>query len=778
MQPPAASQPTEQISDEPVGSEPVGGEPVGGGQDTDRGTEARHRRTRWLDFLPGLVAVAVVVTALLATQTPVGAIVRYAVYLVYAVLVPGTLVHRALRGRHAMLVADLGLGAATGLLLELVAWALFVIAGIGPLLWLWPLAVIVPFAALPTLRRHWRPGGHTERSPVTSWLLTGALSLYTATLAVTSMRDQNLPPRANAYYIDVYWHLANAAELSRHLPPEVPSVAGRTLRYHWFSSAHVAASHLITGLDLPLVMLRFSTLPVVAIVLGLLLAVARKAAGRAWPGGVAALIVVAPAQLIPWAWYRPITSAAIIEGSPSQLFCLVSLLLGAHVLIDLVRGQRLGAGGWAVLALAVAAAPGSKPAVLPVLMGGVALVIGVNLLRRQPVRPLLVAIAMMIVSIVVFSPLVAQSTAGSGIKVFGVLAWLRVWTDYTHAWELPGTGRHLMPGMGQSVGNFLYGFLLIGTILLQFVFILAALPLFRRRASVDRAALFLLGGVLAGIAGMLTIDHPGLSEIYFSRACVDQHSIRRTAAVAAGAVVSAVVVVFVAHRIAGRRMPAVPDLPRAIGLPMGFMAAVLVLGVVVWLLGRRALLGTGMAFFAAAVIAATLLGGPWDSAKQVKTALTTDPAPLPVYAVSPDETLAARWVARNVPADDVVATNVHCRFKLTRTGCDSRAFWVPAFTEHRMLVESWAYTEETLAQIGKFDKGFPLFPFDDPTLLAANEAAFASPTAEGLAALCRDHEVKWLFADVLAGPVSPELNSLATVRYANEDVRVYQLPGC
>jgi hypothetical protein len=175
-------------------------------------------RMRWLDFLPAVVSAGVVVRGLLLTHTPPAAIGRYVLYLVFALLVPGTLVHRALRGHNPLLIVDLALGAATGIVLELLAWAIFVSLGIGQFLWLWPLAVIVPFVAVPALRQHWRVGGHTERMPVTAWLIAGVLSLYTLAVVVVYMRAQALPPNANAYYIDVYWHMANAAELSRQVP--------------------------------------------------------------------------------------------------------------------------------------------------------------------------------------------------------------------------------------------------------------------------------------------------------------------------------------------------------------------------------------------------------------------------------------------------------------------------------------------------------------------------------------------------------------------------------
>ena len=117
---------------------------------------------------------------------------------------------------------------------------------------------------------------------------------------------------------------------------------------------------------------------------------------------------------------------------------------------------------------------------------------------------------------------------------------------------------------------------------------------------------------------------------------------------------------------------------------------------------------------------------------------------------------------------------MHCLFK-RQIRCDSRSYWVTAFTERRALVESWAYTEESLSQIGDFDFGFPFFPFDDPALLEENDQAFENPTAESLAALRDDHDVRWLFADTRAGPVSSRLDDLATLRFSAGPVKVYEL---
>ncbi|MFM6849390.1 MAG: hypothetical protein ACKOVB_09835, partial [Terrabacter sp.] len=80
-------------------------------QPTSRGAEAVRQASRWA---AGLVPVAFAVVLLVAYDTPRRAVVGYVLAFLASVLLPGTLVHRWLRGRQRLLVTDLALGAATG----------------------------------------------------------------------------------------------------------------------------------------------------------------------------------------------------------------------------------------------------------------------------------------------------------------------------------------------------------------------------------------------------------------------------------------------------------------------------------------------------------------------------------------------------------------------------------------------------------------------------------------------------------------------------------------
>ncbi|NUO92277.1 MAG: hypothetical protein HOQ18_15840, partial [Dermatophilaceae bacterium] len=142
--------------------------------------------------------------------------------------------------------------------------------------------------------------------------------------------------------------------------------------------------------------------------------------------------------------------------------------------------------------------------------------------------------------------------------------------------------------------------------------------------------------------------------------------------------------------------------------------------------------------------------------------------------VSVAETTAARWLEANSEPDDVVATNVHCRLKRTVPHCDARAFWVSALTQRRALLESWAYTASAHERHGVGGRAYSQQPFENPKLLALNEAAFRAPTTQNLAAL-ESRGVRWLFADTEAGPVSPELSQRAELVHESGPVKIFRL---
>ncbi len=750
---------------------------------------------RLLGALPAVLSVLLILVALLWIQTPETEIARYAVHLLLGVLMPGLLLHRSLRGRPTNLVADLALGAATGTTVMLLGLAIFVSTGIPQLLWLWPVAIMATYAAVPRLRRHWAFGGYEREGRGGIWLLAATYTTY-ALSQLGQYANEKLPPAANDYYIDVYWHMANAGELTRRFPPEVPSVSGRTLRYHWFANADMAAAHLTTGSDLAVLVLRLWPLAMTAIVAGLLYALCRRLTGASWPGALAVLMVVMPALFMPWGWFNTINPVSVLQGSPSQTYGVIATLLATHVLVDLLKGQ-MRRGGWVVLVLAVFMGPGAKPSVIPILAAALGTVMLLEVVLRRSARrlgPHLIALVLMGVAGVALIPLVAQAQAASGIKLFGFLAKTFVWTDFVPYTALPATGRLVISSI-LTPGAPLLAAGLVAGLLLQVAWAGLALLLPVRPREVDPVLVFLVAGFAAAMVLTLVIDHAGLSQIYFERtgtplaaaaavwgvhsawrAGVARVGTRRALVVVAGAAAFGLVVHVVAGLVDVGDKPPVSEFPWRVIAPQLAILAGAVLGWLAWRLlrGRVGGLGLGGLAAAAATLALFLPQGTMDSVRYgIRGAF--HPAPLPRTAITTAETQAALWVRDHTPSDAILATNTHCKYQSPYRFCESRSYWVTALTDRRAVVESWAYTEENLNMIGKFKRGFPLFPFDDPARLALNDAAITKPTAAILAELKAKYGATWIFADTRSSTVSPALGTLATLRLRSGPVWVYEL---
>jgi hypothetical protein len=162
---------------------------------------AKPRRTRTRSWapLPWLVTFAVLVTAWQTGDAPVPDIARYVAYWLFCLVLPGTLVHRALRGSRGNVPEDLGFGAATGLLLELGAWASAAALGQQQLLRWWSVPVVLLFLGAPRLRRHWRTSGRTPLPIGWHWAICAVLILIVAWTAV-QWPDNPLPPATYPHY--------------------------------------------------------------------------------------------------------------------------------------------------------------------------------------------------------------------------------------------------------------------------------------------------------------------------------------------------------------------------------------------------------------------------------------------------------------------------------------------------------------------------------------------------------------------------------------------------
>lgn len=739
------------------------------------------------------VSVAVV-AVLLARQTPLGELAGYGCYLVFGVLVPGTLVHKGLRGAQNSWLADLGLGAATGLVLGLVAWAGTSLLDQRGLLWAWPLLTLLVLLS-PTAR------GRLRQRPLQRWPPWPTVMLALAALAVTWQQTTayigqvDLPPSDRAVYPDLLWHLGLAAEATRAFPLQTPQVADAgALHYHWFSNAHVAASSLMTGIDVQTIMLRLWVLPMALLFVVLTAALAERVSGKPWAAAAAAWIAL-PTTTLPF-WPAVVPDLAHLSAySPSQLFAYPLVLLTLHALVDAVRERRRRWGTLVVAAVGALGCSGAKASALPVVLGGLALaLLAALVLRRVRLRVLLLTLVGLVMTSAALV-LVSGGDSGTGIQLLSSLTVLAPYRQLAR--EVPDFATLLPAGLVDGpIGPLLLLALLAATAI-GALRTLAFVVVMQRSLRGDLAAWLLAGVCASALVPFFALGHQGYSEYYFvyttipvgsallAWSCAASLDGRRVGsravaitAAASGATTTAIAVVTFSRPR--------PDTAAAMASSVrAFLLQVLVAGLVtaaVVAASRRRHPPAGrvrsgrpppgeparrrshalLLPLASVALIAALAGSAVATTVTGRSAAPTAGAPDPVTRAQGE---AALWVRAHVPLDALTATNTHC---LAGTGlgpgCDSRRWWLSGLSGRRVLLESWSYVPAA-AHVGYYD----------PSLYALNQSAFAAPSPAVLARM-RALGVAWLVAERLPDEVvSDRLDVLATRRWSNDLVTVWQL---
>lgn len=759
-------------------------------------TPAARRSHRKLAAGLGIAVVLVTSTAvLIASATPVVEVVRLLAYVVLAVVVPGTLTHKALRGTLGSWVADLSLGAALGLALELMAWALASLLDVRQLLWLWP-ALSLGLLVSPTTRRRILSRPYRPWHPLSSAVVAAACVLVVVQLYRTLMQAYELPPSGHPYFPDLLWHMGLASEATRSLPLGTPQafVAG-PLRYHWFSNAHIAAESMISGTDVPTLVLRLWFVPVAILAVTMTAVLAERISGRSWAGGLAAWLF---ASTLSFPFWRGIVTATnhLNPLSPSQLYSLPLTLLLMVALVDLVRGstrpvRQVGPGrahGWrgerapgatGVALLSALACTGAKASALPVVLGGVvtALVVSLFLRRRRALLLTLAGVLSVLVGLAL--TYVAGGDSGQGIQLFSALSLLAPYraliTRHPDLTTPVLNGLLHAPGVGPVLGVAL----LVAAALIFFRLCSFALPFALPRLRSDLAAWLLAGACASAFVPFFLLAHAGYSQFYFVQGAIPFGSAlwawgvadlvgrsrarARVAAVGAGCVGAASVVAggLDLTSPAARTREAVLSSVHTfvVQVVIAALALLLVAGLVWW--RRRRGDDRWVALPIAILIAPLLVAGPLFLASRPSATKTL--AAQPSSLVLQDQGLAARWIADHVPLDALMATNDHCT---TGSGlsCNSRQWWISGLAGRRVLIESWGFLPRA-AEHGWYDPG----------LYALNQSVFTQPSSANVAKL-RALGVSWLVAE--RGPgveISPRLDTLAVKKYDNGHIAVFQV---
>lgn len=200
------------------------------------------------------------------------------------------------------------------------------------------------------------------------------------------------------------------------------------LRYHYFAYVHHAAASQVTGIELPLVALRFAPLALGTLLLIVIAAASRLFTASSRCAPLAALLFLIASELdlmiadpYPllgvrdvWFWLSPTYVLGVIV--------FVLALIAAAALLDRGLAARLGAGPratWALLLVALLLGSGAKSVVLPTLVGGLGAYAAYAWWRRRAPEPS--SIALVLVATVISGLSYALLYLGGGDGGLGVV---------------------------------------------------------------------------------------------------------------------------------------------------------------------------------------------------------------------------------------------------------------------------------------------------------------------------------------------------------------------
>ena len=383
----------------------------------------------WLLVLAGVVAALTTVG-----HSAWSVLVFFGVWLA-STTVPGVLVWRAL-ARPTTLVQELGFGSVVGIALLVLAWLPATLAHQPMLMWLMPAGVVVAFAAVPSLRRHWWPRRPQDRHTPGRWHAAMMLvcGVAFARLYAMTLKVWPLPPTpSSSIHQDAWFQLSLTHALGRTVAVQDPSADGVPLHYHWFANAHAAATQALSGVSMSDVVLHLWLVPMLVTLLFAVAAATERivqgAGGQPaspalwWAGPVAALLTAAlPAALLLSEPRLPDIDNGFIPTSLSGVLALVLVLAFVGPVLDILHGLA-GRGTWLLLLVLLALGAGTKPSLLPVVACGGFLAMIAQWVRTRAfpltagVLTLLPLLLIPVAAVAVFG-----STDGSRVQLLQTLA--------------------------------------------------------------------------------------------------------------------------------------------------------------------------------------------------------------------------------------------------------------------------------------------------------------------------------------------------------------------
>ncbi len=747
-----------------------------------------------------LVAVTALATWLLS-GVAIGEAARFLAFELFYVLLPGCLLYVLLSPRPGGRLRVLAIGWPCGYAIEVGAFAASAALHARGLFTLLPFVAAVA-GALSLVgargRGRWDALRRGLRDRPSSSMRVEAMAVAIAIgaglvlLALAYFASYPLPAHAHSvyYYPDNLWNISWAADARHHWPITEPSVAG--LRGHYYTAVfmHIAAVNQVMGVPITTVVLRlFPSMAI--IVIGLQLwALGRSLGSSRWigPAAVALLLVVEDLNLDPsrpWAFAMEVFNVIPLSLSYALgsvyffgLLMLVQPWLGST---DAIRSKPRGSVGPLILLVVLVLGGGvTKTSAIADFLGGLGLLWLWCLFRGRSSRVLTYGLVISAGCFLAIYLLILRGGAAGNLRV-QPLTFMQV-TVFAPAFIGNAT---VWPSLAGH--SFIWLALLLcavaATVFCGFVPILGAGWLLRRPRVTSPFTLFCVAIFVVSFAIYLTSSSPGDGPGYFL-------------------IFGYIAMVPLAAKGLIELLEAVPSQQRR-SLAVA-CAAVLVVGLAV-AESSRALRGSTQAAWhvwyalaygaLACVVGIAALGlwrmlAPAAPSRAERMFACCLPLLLTLGLVQPLTQMAPRvwgtifherisqadagshegitdalygglvWVRDHTTPCDVLAVNNHYA---SADRVRSTYFDYSAFTERRILLESWSFTPRGL------NGGLPY-----PARLALNDMAVVHGSAPALRALARDG-VSYVLIDKIHGGGAPEPASVSRLVFENSALSVYRL---
>ena len=475
------------------------------------------------------------------------------------------------------------------------------------------------------------------------------------------------------FYVDLPFHIAMTSEVAARSPQVYPWVADTPLSYTWLYHSSMGVWASITNVSAADVVLQAWPILFAVLIPALISITAWEVTRNKYVALAAPLVYVLPHGLI--FATRLVGQIPLFQISPTRDFAHLFILLCVLSLVRLLGNSSLRAtNGWWFLILGISTfvLTGAKGSAMPIVLGGVLCsVLFLIIVRRLRVIHLLVAGEFVVVAVASFF-LTLPEPGSTQSLAWGPLAF-------------SGTTTPLAAVVILAILIFatLGAWLVIGI-----------------RAPNGWLVSNLLGGVvLAGLLGLGLLTHPSGSELYFWQSAQPLFAIILTWAgtILIGTYGKKFALAVFSIWLISNVLSLATQRMGVIGAAIVVMALCAMLILKISIHGSLSL-GQQRPWFMRVGLALAIAGVLTQSAQLVSiptgyaggsTSTINDPG-----AINETQLAAFQFIrSHSTPADKVI-TNKHCSSgTLADQDCNYRWFAVAAWTERRVLVEGWAYTQ-------------------------------------------------------------------------------------